>query len=77
MTGGKLSDPLKVLKGWLGEEIRVELKDGRLFRGKLSFFDTHLNLRLSETCDLENDSKEGKRETLIVRGNNVAFVSSE
>ena len=58
----------------IGSMVLVKLKGGRKVRGILRSFDQHLNLVLDEAEDISG-GKSRKLGTIIVRGDNVIFVS--
>lgn len=68
--------PLDVLDRAKGDRVIAELKDGSTITGKLRAFDLHLNMWLENTSVKDEDGQTdyGK---LLVRGDNVRFVSPE
>jgi small nuclear ribonucleoprotein len=65
----------KIFEERLNNVVLVELKGGRTLRGKLYSFDQHMNLVLEDAEDLTNPEKVKKIGTIIVRGDNVVFIS--
>jgi small nuclear ribonucleoprotein len=65
----------KIFEESLNKVVLVELKGGRTLRGKLYSFDQHMNLVLEDAEDLTNPEKVKKIGTIIVRGDNVVFIS--
>ncbi len=66
--------PVAILQKALNKRINILLKDGRILEGKLTGFDDHLNLVLSESVET---IEEGQRRlgTLILRGNNIVTIA--
>ena len=75
--------PIDYLRDSLNKIILIKVKRNRLFRGKLSGFDEHLNLFLEGTSqifefqDEEGNIREEHEElgSIVVRGDNVIFVN--
>lgn len=70
---GAVSGPLDAIKQSTDEPVIVRLRDGREFRGELDSCDNHMNLVLNNAKEVEGD--EGPRETMIIRGDNIVYVS--
>lgn len=67
--------PLEILDQVLnGQPVIISLKGGREIRGVLQGYDVHLNLVL-DRAEEEIDGTTEKRGTLIVRGDNVIYIS--
>ncbi|TAJ45323.1 LSM domain-containing protein [Methanofollis fontis] len=67
--------PLEILDQVLnGQPVIISLKGGREIRGVLQGYDVHLNLVL-DRAEEEIDGQVEKRGTLIVRGDNVIYIS--
>ena len=64
----------QILVKSIGSSVLVKLKGGREVRGILRGFDQHLNLVLDEAEELKSN-KTRKLGTIIVRGDNVVFIS--
>ena len=66
--------PFDSLSQSIGNAVIIRLKEGGEVRGILKAFDVHMNLVLDEAEEvtLENTKRYG---TLIVRGDNIIFVS--
>jgi len=83
MDQQKSRRPIDYLKDSIEKIILIKVKRNRLFRGKLSGFDEHLNLYLEGTSQIfEYQDEDGnireEHETLgsiVVRGDNVIFVN--
>ena len=73
--------PIDYLKNSINRIILIKVKRNRLFRGRLSGFDEHLNLYLEGTSQIfEYQDEDGNiREehedlgSIVVRGDNVIF----
>jgi small nuclear ribonucleoprotein len=70
-----ITRPFDLLNGALNKQVLVKLKGSNQLRGKLSAFDQHMNLVLFDTEELEEDVVKTKIGTVIVRGDNIIFVS--
>lgn len=67
--------PLEILDKALNQKpVIVSLKGGREIRGILQGYDIHMNLVL-ENAEEEIDGRVTKSGTLIVRGDNVIYIS--
>jgi len=66
--------PLDVLGDALNSSVLVRLKGAREFRGMLTGYDMHMNLVLEDAEELLEDGPR-KLGTLVVRGDNVVYVS--
>jgi small nuclear ribonucleoprotein len=67
--------PLEILDQALnGQPVIVSLKGGREIRGILQGYDVHMNLVL-DNAEEEINGNIQKRGTLIVRGDNVIYLS--
>lgn len=67
--------PLDTLNQAIGSTVLVGLKGGRELRGKLISYDTHVNLVLEETEEVESEGASKRFGEMIIRGDNVVFVS--
>ncbi len=65
----------KIFEESLNKVVLVQLKGGRNVRGRLNSFDQHMNLVLEEAEDVTNAESTKKLGTIIVRGDNVVWVS--
>ncbi|WP_321418989.1 LSM domain-containing protein [uncultured Methanomethylovorans sp.] len=66
--------PLDILNNALNTPVIVRLKGAREFRGNLQGYDVHMNLVLEEAEELR-ESEIRKLGTVIIRGDNVVYVS--
>jgi len=67
--------PLDTLNESLNGPVIVKLKDGRVFRGGLQGYDIHMNLVLDKTEEMAEGAVARKIGTVIVRGDNVVYIS--
>ena len=70
-----ISRPFDLLNNVMNQQVLVRLKGTKQLRGKLKAFDQHMNLVLEEADELENDEMKAKIGTVIVRGDNILYVS--
>lgn len=72
----ELERPIDVLNGAKGKRVLIKIKNGSEISGMLQAMDLHLNMWLN---DAEERSKDGvtKLGTVLVRGDNILFVSPE
>ena len=67
--------PLSLLNQSISQNVMVELKGGRGYRGILDGFDPHMNLVLKNAEELLKNETTRKVDLAIVRGDNVIYVS--
>jgi len=67
--------PLDILNESLDTPVIVRLKGGRDFRGELQGYDVHLNLVLDKAEELKDGEAIKKFGTIVVRGDNVVYIS--
>lgn len=71
-----MEKPLKILHGSLNKRVIVELRSGRAFNGILDGYDVpHMNLVLKQADETKNNETVSKHNTVIVRGDNIIYVS--
>jgi small nuclear ribonucleoprotein len=70
-----LQKPLAVLQKALNQQVIVELKGKRGYRGTLDGYDPHMNLVLRNVEETHENQVVRKIETTIVRGDNVIYIS--
>ncbi|MCD6093033.1 MAG: small nuclear ribonucleoprotein [Candidatus Aenigmarchaeota archaeon] len=68
--------PIDVLNSAKGKRVLIRLKNGIEISGILQAMDLHLNMWLNEAEQLTNSEKT-KLGTVLVRGDNILFVSPE
>lgn len=67
--------PFDFLNESMNKPVLVRLKDNREFRGKLKAFDVHMNVVLDEAEELNDDKVLKKIGSLLLRGDNIVFIS--
>lgn len=71
-----MDKPLKVLHGSLNNRVIVELRGGRGYNGTLDGYDVpHMNLVLKNAEEIIHGETKQKHNTIIVRGDNIIYVS--
>jgi small nuclear ribonucleoprotein len=70
-----LLKPLAVLNKAINQQVIVELKGKRGYRGILDGYDPHMNLVLKNAEETYESQVVRKMETTIVRGDNVIYIS--
>ena len=71
-----MEKPLKILHGSLNNRVMVELRAGRGYHGQLDGYDVpHMNLVLKNAEEILNGESVKKYNTIIVRGDNIIYVS--
>ncbi len=67
--------PLSVLQGAISKNVIVELKGKREYRGVLDGYDPHMNVVLKNAEEIVDGQSVRKYNTVIVRGDNVIYIS--
>lgn len=67
--------PLAVLNKSINQQVIVELKGKRGYRGILDGYDPHMNLVLKNVEEIFENQVVRKIESTIVRGDNVIYIS--
>jgi small nuclear ribonucleoprotein len=67
--------PLAVLNKSINQQVIVELKGKRGYRGTLDGYDPHMNLVLRNAEEILDAKVTRKMEAIIVRGDNVIYIS--
>jgi small nuclear ribonucleoprotein len=70
-----LIKPLAVLNKAINQQVIVELKGKRGYRGILDGYDPHMNLVLRNAEETHESQVVRKMESTIVRGDNVIYIS--
>ncbi len=66
--------PHDYLKEFLEDVVLVELKNGKLLRGKMVSYDGHLNLILDDCSEISED-KEVRLGKVFIRGDSITMIS--
>ncbi len=66
--------PLDILNNALNKSVLIRLKGSREFRGELQGSDMHMTLVLSNAEEIK-ESESKKLGTVVVRGDNIVFIS--
>jgi len=69
------SKPFDLLNDAIGKEVLVICKGNTSMRGTLRAFDAHINLVLENAAEIKNGEIATKYGKILVRGDNVIFVS--
>ncbi len=72
----QMDRPIDVLNNAKGKRVLIKLKKGEEISGILLALDLHLNMWIEEAELLSNENKT-KLGTVLVRGDNVIYVSPE
>lgn len=67
--------PLAVLNKSINQQVIVELKGKRGYRGILDGYDPHMNLVLRNAEEIQDNEVRRKLDSIIVRGDNVIYIS--
>ncbi|HIH02054.1 TPA: small nuclear ribonucleoprotein [Thermoplasmata archaeon] len=67
--------PLAVLNKSINQQVIVELKGKRGYRGILDGYDPHMNLVLRNAEEIHDNEVKRKLDSIIVRGDNVIYIS--
>ncbi|MBE0518577.1 MAG: small nuclear ribonucleoprotein [Thermoplasmata archaeon] len=67
--------PLAVLNKAINQQVIVELKGKRGYRGILDGYDPHMNLVLKNAEEIRDSQVTRKVDSIIVRGDNVIYIS--
>jgi len=71
-----MEKPLKLLHASLNSRVMVELRNGVEYNGVLDGYDVpHMNLVLKNADETVNTEHKAKHETVIVRGDNIIYIS--
>jgi len=68
--------PIDVLNNAKGKRVLIKLKKGPVISGILQAMDLHLNMWIDSAEQIEEDKKTSLG-TILVRGDNILYVSPE
>ncbi len=71
------SRPLDALNNARNKRVIVQLKNGKVFVGKLTAFDIHINTVLEDAEERENGETKRQLGTLFLRGDTIIFISPQ
>ena len=71
----EMERPFDLLNSAMDKSVLVQLKGEKQLRGTLKTFDQHMNLVLNDAEELENDKVKTKIGSVIIRGDNILYVS--
>ncbi|MEM3403989.1 MAG: U6 snRNA-associated Sm-like protein LSm6 [Nitrososphaeria archaeon] len=67
--------PLNILQKMLDKEVVVRLKSNIEYHGKMVNVDIYMNMILDNTKEYNNGQQAASYGTVVIRGNNVLFIS--
>lgn len=70
-----MQKPLAVLNQAISQQVIVEMKAKRSYRGVLEGYDPHMNIVLKNAEEVVDGNVTRKLEQTIVRGDNVIYIS--
>ncbi|MGC8609760.1 MAG: LSM domain-containing protein [Thermoplasmata archaeon] len=71
----QMEKPLHVLQSFLNKNVFVVVKGNKEYRGTLVGYDVHINLVLKDAEEVIENQSKGIFPTMIVRGDNVIYIS--
>jgi len=69
------SDPLVLLKTFVGKTVMVRTQDGFEVQGRLSSVDEYMNLSLDDSEHIAEDGGRLRLGLLHVKGENLVFIA--
>ena len=69
------SRPLDALGKSLNSQVLIKLNGGKEVRGALQSFDMHMNLVLNDAEELEDGESTRRLGVVLVRGDNIVYIS--
>ncbi|PYB67694.1 MULTISPECIES: LSM domain-containing protein [unclassified Thermoplasma] len=67
--------PMDVLKSALSRNVLIDVKGNREYSGILDGYDVYMNIVLLNASEIINGENKGVYDRVLVRGDNVIFVS--
>ena len=74
-TSGNAVKPMDVLKNSIERNVLVDVKGNRGYSGILEGYDIYMNLVIRNAGEMIGGENRGVYERILVRGDNVIFVS--
>ncbi|MGC8584802.1 MAG: LSM domain-containing protein [Thermoplasmata archaeon] len=71
----QIEKPLHVLQNMLNKNIFVVVRGNKEYRGTLVGYDVHLNLVFKDAEEVIESQNKGIFSVMIVRGDNVIYIS--
>lgn len=71
----QMKKPLTILHDSLNKNVLVYVKGKREYRGVLDGYDQHMNLVLKSAEEVIDGESHGREPLMIVRGDNVIYIS--
>ncbi|MGC9122522.1 MAG: LSM domain-containing protein [Thermoplasmata archaeon] len=71
----QMEKPLHVLQSFLNKNVFVVVKGNKEYRGTLVGYDVHINLVLKDAEEVIENQSKGIFPTMVVRGDNVIYIS--
>lgn len=69
--------PLDALNDARDKRVVIQLKNGKVFAGKLKSFDIHVNTVIEDAEELENGEVKRKIGVLFIRGDTITTIAPE
>lgn len=73
--GVSIVKPMDVLRQSIDKGVMVEVKGKRLYSGVLEGYDVYMNLVIKNAGEVINDQNVGVHQRVLVRGDNVIYIS--
>ncbi len=67
--------PMDILKSSITKNVLIDVKGNREYSGILEGYDVYMNIVLQNASEIINKENRGVYERILVRGDNVIFVS--
>ncbi|MGC8608263.1 MAG: LSM domain-containing protein [Thermoplasmata archaeon] len=67
--------PMDILKNSLMKNVLIDVKGNREYSGVLEGYDVYMNVVLQNANEIINKESKGVYDRILVRGDNVIFVS--
>ncbi len=71
----QIQKPMDVLRRSIDSNILVDVRGNREYSGILDGYDIYMNLVIKNATETINGENKGTHATMLVRGDNVIFVS--